>query len=108
MRLDIEKGYRNMMSYLYIYIQSPARAGVKNRPPNSGKRIAACLFFFVLLWCVFPVVPRAAGETPDPEMVLPEKVFHAGEVKENDIIEHTFTVRNRGDGPLEIKKVKPG
>jgi hypothetical protein len=39
---------------------------------------------------------------------LEEKYFDAKQVKEGDIIEHTFNVHNAGDSTLEIKKVKPG
>lgn len=43
-----------------------------------------------------------------PKMVFQEKSFAFGEVDEGRKLEHTFTVSNRGESPLEIKKVKPG
>ena len=49
-----------------------------------------------------------AAETGTPGMVLVEKIYDAKEIKENQVIEHTFKVRNNGDGPLEITKIKPG
>jgi len=43
-----------------------------------------------------------------PRIILEEKYFDAKQIKEGEIIEHTFTVLNIGDRPLEIKKVNPG
>ena len=41
-------------------------------------------------------------------MVLKEREFDFGEVKEGEVIEHSFSVFNQGDAPLEIVRVKPG
>jgi len=49
-----------------------------------------------------------AQEAQGPEMVLKEQVFDFEEVKEGEIIEHTFQVLNRGDETLNIITVKPG
>ena len=49
-----------------------------------------------------------AQQAVGPRMVLEEKYFDAKQIKEDEIIEHTFTVLNIGDRPLEIKKVNPG
>ena len=43
-----------------------------------------------------------------PKMVLKEREFDCGEVKEGEIIEHTFSVLNQGNETLEIVRVKPG
>ncbi len=43
-----------------------------------------------------------------PKMVLKEREFDCGEVKEGEVIEHTFSVLNQGDEPLKIVRVKPG
>ena len=47
-------------------------------------------------------------ETVHPKLILPEHLFDAEKVKEDAVIEHTFKILNRGKGPLEIRKVKPG
>ena len=47
-------------------------------------------------------------ETVHPKLVLSENLFDAQKVKEDAVIEHTFDILNRGKGPLEIRKVKPG
>jgi hypothetical protein len=49
-----------------------------------------------------------AQERGGPKMVLKEREFDFGEVKEGEIIEHTFQFFNRGDQTLEIEDVKPG
>ena len=59
----------------------------------------------LLSFCISMVnAQKPAG----PRLVLDKKVFNANEVKEGEIIEHTFTVSNTGDSVLEINKVKPG
>jgi hypothetical protein len=52
--------------------------------------------------------PCRSQETVHPKLVLPENLFDAEKVKEDAAIEHTFKILNRGNGPLEIRKVKPG
>ena len=52
--------------------------------------------------------PAIAQDAKGPKMVLKERVFDFKEVKEGEVIEHTFRVLNQGEGILEIKKVKPG
>ena len=49
-----------------------------------------------------------AQETSGPKMILQERLFDFGEVKEGKIIRHTFKVLNQGNESLEIKKVRPG
>ncbi len=64
----------------------------------------AFLIFFITLSLTTGWAQQAVG----PRMVLEEKSFDAQQIKEDEIIVHTFTVRNMGDRPLEIKKVNPG
>ena len=49
-----------------------------------------------------------AQEKQGPKMILEEERFDFGEVKEGEVISHSFKVLNQGDQPLEIKNVKPG
>ena len=49
-----------------------------------------------------------AEKAQGPIIVLDEKVFNFNEVKEGEILEHTFKVVNKGAQPLRIKDVKPG
>ncbi len=58
--------------------------------------------FFFYLHC------SQAQDAQGPEMVLKQQVFNFEEVKEGEIIEHTFQVLNRGDETLNIIRVKPG
>lgn len=77
--------------------------------PDSNKKIVwICFASLALLWSVFYPFPGPVAGAGGPEMVLAEKIFQAKEVKEDEIIEHTFRVRNKGDSPLEIERVKPG
>jgi hypothetical protein len=50
----------------------------------------------------------SAQEKQGPRMILEEERFDSGEVKEGEVISHSFKVLNQGDQPLEIKNVKPG
>jgi len=43
-----------------------------------------------------------------PKMALEEQVFDFKEVKEGDVISHSFKVFNRGDEMLRILRVRPG
>jgi len=64
--------------------------------------------FFLVFWIIFNLTAGWAQQPIGPRMELKEKYFNANSLKEGQIIEHTFTVFNRGDRPLEIKKVQPG
>jgi len=63
---------------------------------------------FVILWIILSLTTCWAQQASGPSMVLEEKDFVASPIKEGETIEHSFTVRNMGDRPLEIKKVNPG
>ena len=49
-----------------------------------------------------------AQEIMGPKMVLKERAFDFKEVKEGEIIRHSFHVLNQGDETLRILKVRPG
>ena len=49
-----------------------------------------------------------AQQTSGPKMVLPEKLHDAQKVNEGEIVKHSFPVFNKGNQPLEIKRVQPG
>ena len=49
-----------------------------------------------------------AQETGGPKMALKEQVFDFKEVKEGDVISHSFKVFNHGDETLRILRVCPG
>ncbi len=63
------------------------------------------VLIFLFAFCGHPDMSEGA---PGPKMSIKERAFNFGDVKEGDIIEHTFTVVNEGDAELEIKAVKPG
>lgn len=75
---------------------------------KQAKRAGLILLTFFAL-CTLPY--KAGGqETPKPvpKMVLKEKFFDFGEVREGDHVEHLFVVSNTGNAPLEIRNVRPG
>ena len=64
---------------------------------------------FLLMVGLFFFLPAGlAQQAEGPRIVIEEKSFDAGEIKEGAVIEYTFTVKNRGDEVLEIRKVSPG
>ncbi len=70
------------------------------------KRPLFCVLLIgFFLASVFPIL---AQKRQGPKMVVREREVDFGEVKEGDIIEHTFSVFNQGDAPLEIVRVTPG
>ena len=67
------------------------------------------LFGISLLICFYMITSVAwAQEVIGPKMVIEEKSFDFKEVEQGRVIEHDFRVLNKGDQPLEIRKVKPG
>ena len=62
-----------------------------------------------LITVVFGLWFSAYAETTGsgPVVVINERTFDFKEVKEGASLEHTFSVLNKGDQDLEIKKVKP-
>ena len=65
-----------------------------------------CMILFILLFMPWSAYPQAAEQ--GPHLVLQEKEFDFGKVKEGSRITHAFTVQNKGNATLEIKKVSPG
>ena len=49
-----------------------------------------------------------ADQGRGPKMVLKEQDFDFGEVKQGEVITHTFEVLNQGEEMLTIEKVTPG
>ena len=64
--------------------------------------------FLLIIWLFFCLPAGLAQQATGPRMAIDEKFFDAQEVKEGEIIEHTFTVNNKGDEVLKIRKVNPG
>ena len=64
--------------------------------------------FFLIFLIILNLTAGWTQQPTGPKMELKEKYFDAKYVQEGQIIEHTYPVFNRGDRPLEIKKVQPG
>jgi len=66
------------------------------------------LLFFVLVFMSHACVGIHVKNIPSgPLMVINEPSFVSKGVKEGESVEHAFRVFNKGDQPLEIKRVKP-
>lgn len=52
--------------------------------------------------------PDLSEAVPGPKMVVKQNIFDFGQVKEGNVLEHTFMVLNEGEAKLEIKNVRPG
>lgn len=68
--------------------------------------IRSLLMTVVFALPLFSPTPILA-ENPQPRIVSDEPVMNYGEVDNNQVIEHTFVVRNDGDALLEISRVRP-
>jgi hypothetical protein len=42
-----------------------------------------------------------------PKIAVDSESFDFGKVKDNEVLEHSFKIFNKGSAPLEIKDVKP-
>ena len=71
------------------------------------KKYAILPLTILFLYVIFPYSTQAQ-ETKGPKLVLKEPVFDFKEVKEGQVLDHTFQIFNHGDQPLEIKRVNPG
>jgi len=69
---------------------------------------ASMLALFCLMIFFFLGSPASAQKGTGPQMVITETSHDFKEVKEGAILEHSFTVMNRGAQVLEIKNVNPG
>jgi hypothetical protein len=67
--------------------------------------ISGVLLLLLVFASTFPVV---AQEKKGPDASLTEREFDFGEVKQGEVIRHTFKVINQGDETLTIEKVSPG
>lgn len=63
-----------------------------------------------LFFGVFSIVPSASAEVapaPQPKLTIVAPTFDFGTVAEGEVVETSFSIRNDGDAPLEIKRVQP-
>ena len=67
--------------------------------------LSGLLLLLLVFASTFPVV---AQEKKGPDVSLTEREFDFGEVKQGEVIRHTFKVINQGDETLKIEKVSPG
>jgi hypothetical protein len=68
-----------------------------------------CIYGIITLFLILtPGFHVLAQEGTGPVLVLNEKIYDFGKVKQGEVIEHTFGVFNKGDQPLLIGRVKPG
>jgi hypothetical protein len=65
------------------------------------------LFVAAILLILYSSSFSWAQEPGTPNMIIPDKIYDAGEVDEGTVIEHTFKVMNQGDGLLKVRDVKP-
>jgi len=72
---------------------------VKNVP------FPGCLLLLILFVMPWSAYPQPVKRTP--RLVLQERDFDFGKVKQRSRITHIFTLLNQGDGILEIKKISP-
>ena len=73
--------------------------------PMRRHLLIGIILIILISLCGYPAI---AQNVKGPKMVLKERVFDFKEVKEGEVIEHTFLVLNQGEEILEIKKVEPG
>lgn len=63
---------------------------------------------FIILFLFMYLNTGLAQDGIGPKMVIEQTEYNAKEVKQGEIINHTFKILNTGDQVLEIKSVKPG
>ena len=65
---------------------------------------------YIILVLVIFLTPlfSEATEGLHPEIYIENPSYDAGNVMEGTVIEHVFTVHNRGEEILDIRKISPG
>lgn len=71
---------------------------------NRVLQTTLALFLIFTFWSHSALTQEGQG----PKLVIKDDTIDLKEVKEGEVIEHTFQVFNQGDQTLEIKNVKPG
>lgn len=65
-------------------------------------------FFFLLCFSFLVLTSASPGKAgTGPKMVIKEKTYNYGEVRQGQTIEHQFKIKNEGDEALKIKRVAP-
>jgi len=72
------------------------------------KKYLATAYLLIVILLIFPGPAFSQDTQGIPTLVLKEREFDFGMVKEESRITHAFTFYNKGSAPLEIKKVSPG
>ncbi len=72
------------------------------------KKYLAIAYLLIVILLIFPGPVFSQNKQGVPTLVLKEREFDFGKVKEESRITHAFTFYNKGGAPLEIKKVSPG
>ena len=68
--------------------------------------VTCYLLLSILLLFPTPTYSQEAKKVPN--LAINELEFDFGKVTKGDVITHTFTLQNKGDATLKIKKVSPG
>jgi hypothetical protein len=70
------------------------------------KAIIILIFFFCLTQTGF--AEDAKKTAPQPELKIIESTYAFETIAEGEEIIHDFTIKNTGNAPLDVLKVKPG
>jgi hypothetical protein len=71
------------------------------------KKFLYSILFIILSFFIY-INTGLAQDIIGPKMVIEQTEYNAKEVRQGEIIKHTFKILNAGDQVLEIKSVKPG
>jgi hypothetical protein len=70
--------------------------------------LKSILFTFLALFIWVGLTLAAEEQNPAPIIEIEGPDYEFEQVTEGAVVTHDFRVYNRGNAPLEIKKVKPG
>ena len=83
--------------------------GISNFEFNiKGNNVKYRLHILLLFAIIFLPLSSSAIEDSRPQIYFEKINYDAGKVMEGTVIDHTFTVYNRGGETLNIKAVRPG
>jgi hypothetical protein len=85
----------------------------KRRQMMKVFRGTLCLCLVLVVWVGLIQAAEQEKEAPIADKKVPvievdNTAYDFGQVTQGEVVEHDFRVFNRGEAPLEIKKVQPG
>ncbi len=65
-------------------------------------------FWTVIILCAVPTAWAVDNTNRSPVISCRQPEFHVGTIQQGELVKHIFTIQNKGEGTLSIKRVSGG